>query len=109
MSKPMNYYWQLPLVRSLEDIIECARKQTFSCIHAPLLRIDVKNIVLDELHLMLRVTGKNSKFNFNVSLTFMYQSVLPRGIRHTHRTQLQIHPFDQEFHYYIYESQRVEN
>lgn len=60
MSKPMNYYWEIPLVRSLEDIIECARKLTYSCVHPPLLKIDVKNIVLDELHLMLRVTGKDT-------------------------------------------------
>lgn len=60
MSKCENYYWEIPLVRSLEDIIKCVRQQTYSCVHPPLLNIDVHNIVLDELHLMLRVTGKDS-------------------------------------------------
>ena len=54
----MNY-WEIPLVRSLEDIIACVRNQTYSCVHPPLLDIDVSNIVLDELHLML-VTGKDT-------------------------------------------------
>lgn len=49
MSKPINYYWEIPLVRSLEDIIACVRKKTYSCVHPPLLNINVQNIVLDEL------------------------------------------------------------
>lgn len=57
MSKSMHYYWGENLVRSLKDIIECVRNQTYSCAHRPLLDIDVRHIVLDELHLMLRVTG----------------------------------------------------
>ena len=57
MSKPHNYYWEIPLVRSLEDILNCVRNQTYSCVHRPLLNIEVPNIVPDELHLMLRVTG----------------------------------------------------
>lgn len=69
MSKPMNYYWEIPLVRSLEDIISCVRKQAYSCVHPPLLNIDVKNIVLDELHLMLRVTGKDT---FSRSVFYQY-------------------------------------
>ncbi|CAB4025093.1 Hypothetical predicted protein, partial [Paramuricea clavata] len=56
MTKPENYCWEIPLVRSLEDIIECVRKQTYSCVHPPLLNIGLRNIVPDELHLMLRVT-----------------------------------------------------
>ena len=57
MTKPENYYWEIPLVRSMQDIMECVRKQTYSCVHLPLLNIGLRNIVPDELHLMLRVTG----------------------------------------------------
>ena len=33
MSNPINYYWEIPLVRSLEDIIAYVRKKTYSCVH----------------------------------------------------------------------------
>ena len=34
-----------------------AKNQKLSCVHKPLLEIPLENVVLDELHLMLRVTG----------------------------------------------------
>lgn len=58
MSKPIDFYWEEDMKRTLQDIKECALKQSFSCEHHPLLNIPLENIVLDELHLMLRVTGK---------------------------------------------------
>ncbi|CAB3986080.1 Hypothetical predicted protein [Paramuricea clavata] len=42
--------------RTLDNIRECCLNQTFSCEHPPLLNIPLENIVLDELHLMLRIT-----------------------------------------------------
>ncbi len=57
--------WNVSLeheARSLDTITKClsqpitSRKQRLGCVHPPLLNIDVPNIVIDELHLMLRVT-----------------------------------------------------
>lgn len=45
------------MARTLEEIKKCALSQTHSCVHQPLLNIPLENIVLDELHLMLRITG----------------------------------------------------
>ena len=56
MSKGMDY-WVENEFRSLQDIRECAMKNQFSCQHKPLLHIKLENVVLDELHLMLRITG----------------------------------------------------
>ena len=58
MSKPKDFYWDDSRKRTLEDIKSSAQKQQFSCQHPPLLNIPLENVVLDELHLMLRVTGK---------------------------------------------------
>ena len=57
MSKPEHYYCQPPMCRTLSDIKKCASKQELSCVHQPLVDIPLENVVLDELHLMLRVTG----------------------------------------------------
>ena len=58
MSKPMDYYWQEQLVRTQKKMREWARNQQMSCVHCPLLNISLTNVILDELHLMLRVTGR---------------------------------------------------
>lgn len=60
MTKPMNYYWK-ESKRTLDDMKRCALKQQYSCEHPPLLEIPLENVVLDELHLMLRVTDKLTK------------------------------------------------
>ena len=57
MSKPQNYFWEEPLRRTLDSINKHAKKQQYSCVHQPLVNIKLENVVLDELHLMLRVTG----------------------------------------------------
>ena len=61
MSKPINFYWEQNIRRTLEEIKRCALKNEFSCQHQPLLDIPLENVVLDELHLMLRITGKYIK------------------------------------------------
>lgn len=58
MSKPQDYYWSDHIVRTLHDVKECVKKKQYSCAHQPLLDISLENVVLDELHLMLRVTGE---------------------------------------------------
>jgi hypothetical protein len=57
MSKQQDYYWGDDIVRTQKDIKECAKKSQYSCDHQPLLNIKLENVVLDELHLMLRITG----------------------------------------------------
>ncbi|XP_028417002.1 uncharacterized protein LOC114541217 [Dendronephthya gigantea] len=56
MSKSQEYYSHPPMSRTLEEIKKCALKQNLSCVHPPLVDIPLQNIVLDELHVMLRVT-----------------------------------------------------
>ena len=58
MTKPQDCYWMADIKRTLEDIRKCCLKRQFSCDRPPLLNILLENIVLDELHLMLRITGK---------------------------------------------------
>lgn len=60
MSKPEKYYSEEPMARTLKDIRKCANNQSSSCAHQPLLNVPLENIILDELHLMLRITGKVS-------------------------------------------------
>jgi hypothetical protein len=62
MSKGMNHYWEEPFARTLQTIKDCAKKQHLSCAHMPLLDITLENVVLDELHLMLRITGMHALF-----------------------------------------------
>ena len=57
MTKPQNYYWGDHVVRKICDIREDAKHNKHSCEHQPLLNIPLENVVLDELHLMLRITG----------------------------------------------------
>ena len=54
-------YWEKHENRSIEDIQTCALKCQFSCQQQPLLHIKLENVVIDELHLMLRTTGDSIK------------------------------------------------
>jgi hypothetical protein len=51
MDKDLDYYNSHPLQHTLEE--ETADK--FSCGNEPLIKIDLDHVVLDELHLLLRV------------------------------------------------------
>jgi len=58
-SKPMNYYNEEPMSRTLEEIKRlCGSKDNFGCIHDPLLNIPITHVIPDELHLLLRITDK---------------------------------------------------
>ena len=60
MSKAKDFYWSDEMVRTTEEIQECSLQTSgdkFGCIHPPLIRIPPCNVVPDELHLMLRITG----------------------------------------------------
>ncbi|XP_028394773.1 uncharacterized protein LOC114518936 [Dendronephthya gigantea] len=59
MDKDLDYYNSAPLKRTLEEVITMANKKgakdKFSCDNEPLIKIDLDHVVLDELHLLLRV------------------------------------------------------
>ncbi len=59
MSKVEDYYWNDEMRRTLEDILLCCRKKkdNFGSILPPLLNIKLDNVRVDELHLLLRITG----------------------------------------------------
>jgi hypothetical protein len=57
MTKPEDFYRLDDIRRTLADIRRCCLKLQFSCERPPLLNIPLENVVLDELHLMLRITG----------------------------------------------------
>lgn len=57
MTKPEDFYMGEDIKRTLEEIRQCCLKLEYSCERPLLLNIPQENIVLDELHLMLRITG----------------------------------------------------
>lgn len=60
MSKAKDFYWSNDMVRTIQEIQEYSLQtsgEIFGCIHPPLIRITLCNIVPDALHLMLRITG----------------------------------------------------
>lgn len=67
MTKPLAF-WESQHGRSIEDIQKCALDGTFSCQFQPLLDIKLENVVIDELHLMLRITDVLTKSLINEAL-----------------------------------------
>ena len=58
-SKPMNYYNEEPMRRTLDKIRSlCHAKDNYGCIHDPLINIPISNVIPDVLHLLLRITDK---------------------------------------------------
>lgn len=58
MSKDLSHYNE-ELKRTLQEIKELSSSsKKFSCVKSPLFTIELDHIILDELHLMLRVTDK---------------------------------------------------
>ena len=62
MSHPQEHYEEEPRKRNLEKMKECLKKKTTDerqgCIQAPLINIELDKIVMDELHLILRVMDR---------------------------------------------------
>ena len=56
-----GYYGSSGKARTLAENSELSRKSTnnFGCIREPLLHISIENIRVDELHLLLLVTGNS--------------------------------------------------
>ena len=57
MSYDLSYYNSAPLKRTIEEVIAMAGKanKNYCCARQPLLHIDLDHVVVDELHLMLRI------------------------------------------------------
>ena len=57
MSHNLDHYKSAPLQRTIEEVSEMAgkTKNNYCCARQPLIRIDLDHVVIDELHLMLRV------------------------------------------------------
>jgi len=55
--KPQDFYWEQHISRKIGNFAEWERQMKYSCAHPPLLNIPLENVVTDELHLMLRITG----------------------------------------------------
>ena len=58
MDREFNYFNSPPLARILQDIKEMSKKSrdNYGCCREPLLNIELDHIVVDELHLLLRIT-----------------------------------------------------
>ena len=88
MTRPRDFYWTIYIKGTLEDIRKSCLKKQFLFDRPPLLNIPLEDDVLDELHLMPRVTGECTiMFNFSHSLITIYQSVVSvffPGIPHPH-------------------------
>lgn len=57
MSKTLKYYNE-EINRTIEDILEKNKKGECSCVNKPLIEININHNVLDELHLMLRISDR---------------------------------------------------
>ena len=91
MSKPMDF-WETHDCHSLKDIQDCALKNKFSCRHKPLLVVKLQNVVLDELHLMLRITGDLSLFNITnaiyIQVCFDLRNAIECSISYRYRASI---------------------
>ena len=59
MSKPLEYYNEGDLKRTLQQLKDLYNSsKAFSCKNKPLFDIELDHVILDELHLMMRVTDR---------------------------------------------------
>lgn len=59
MDHDLNYYQSSELKRTLKEMGELAQKKNakekYCCKHKPLINIELDHVILDELHLLLRI------------------------------------------------------
>lgn len=59
MNFDLEHYNSCPLKRTMDEINAMANKagnkEIYSCEHTPLINIDLEHVILDELHLLLRI------------------------------------------------------
>ena len=57
-SKPIEHYQSVEMKRTLAHIKSMLTQKKFSVIHQPLFNIELDHVILDELHLMMRVADR---------------------------------------------------
>ncbi len=55
-TKPLSYYNSCPQKRTVEELTSTYTKNEYNAVRKPLLKIPLDHVVIDELHLLLRVT-----------------------------------------------------
>ena len=86
MTKPEHYYNEPPMALSLEQVKKYAESDEFGCKYMSLLEIPLSNIVLDELHLLLRVTDNllanliEDAMELNDKMDFLMNKGEPKGV-----------------------------
>ena len=68
MTKAIDYYEQASLKRTFDDIVKCSVSKSYSVKAMPLLQIDLEDIIIDELHLLLRITDRLTMNLINLML-----------------------------------------
>ena len=58
MVKPEDFYWDDDVVRSMSDISKHAQSNSYGCRSEPLVKLPLTHVVMDELHMMLRITDR---------------------------------------------------
>ena len=58
MAKPEDFYWDDHVVRSMSDISKHAQSNSYGCRSEPLVKLPLTHVVMDELHMMLRITDR---------------------------------------------------
>ena len=58
MSKAPKIYNESPMAFSLDEVKKCSQNREYGCVETPppLMNIPLDHIILDELHLLLRLT-----------------------------------------------------
>ena len=57
-TKPLMHYNEGEFKKTYDSLKSNYKSKTFSCINKPLFEIELDHIILDELHLMLKITDK---------------------------------------------------
>ena len=60
MSKPESYYTdpEIESVRSIEEMQSWCLTNSFGCKHLPLINLPLENVIVEELHMILRITDR---------------------------------------------------
>lgn len=58
MTKDLDFYNTGDMRRTLQEIRDFHSSNKFCCIHPPLFDIELDHVVLDELHLMMRISDR---------------------------------------------------
>ncbi|XP_071107750.1 uncharacterized protein [Haliotis cracherodii] len=69
MTHPLDYFNSDNMMRNWQRVTEHAAKREYGVHHTPLLKIEMEDFILDELHLLLRITDVLEKNLINDAMT----------------------------------------